>query len=72
MNQKPHPGCYHDPVSLDFHYTIEGLGHQVIVTDTRTWRTTTNMGEVALRIFFRQISFNHRFCRLEPPFAQRS
>jgi hypothetical protein len=30
---------FHDPNSLIFNYTIEGLGHQVIVTDTRTWRS---------------------------------
>ncbi|MGC2305289.1 hypothetical protein [Candidatus Binatus sp.] len=44
MKQTPNPACYHDPVSLDFHYTIEGPGHQVIVTDTRTWRTYTHGG----------------------------
>lgn len=46
MKQTP-PGCYHDPVSLDFHYTIEGAGHQVVVTDTRTWRTYFNGGSGA-------------------------
>jgi hypothetical protein len=30
---------FHDPSSLQYHYTIEGTGHQVIVTDTRTWRS---------------------------------
>jgi hypothetical protein len=30
---------FHDPNSLIFNYTIEGDGHQVIVTDTRTWRS---------------------------------
>ncbi|CAN5715135.1 hypothetical protein BH11MYX3_BH11MYX3_14260 [soil metagenome] len=29
---------FHDPGSLTYNYTIEGDGHQVIVTDTRTWR----------------------------------
>jgi hypothetical protein len=31
-------GLFHDPVSLTYNYTIEGDGHQIIVTDTRTWR----------------------------------
>lgn len=29
---------FHDPDSLVYHYTVEGPGHQIIVTDTRTWR----------------------------------
>ena len=33
-----HKAVYHDPGSLIFNYTIESPGHQVIVTDTRTWR----------------------------------
>lgn len=33
------PGLFHDPFSLKYHYTIEGPGHQVIVVDTRTWRS---------------------------------
>ncbi|HEY4358991.1 MAG TPA: hypothetical protein VGN16_24810 [Acidobacteriaceae bacterium] len=46
MQQNP-PACFHDPVSLDFHYTIEGAGHQVVVTDTRTFRTYNNGGSGA-------------------------
>jgi hypothetical protein len=30
--------------SLQYHYTIEGKAHQVIVTDTRTWRSFPNGG----------------------------
>ena len=47
MKQTPNPACYHDPVALDFHYTIEGPGHQIIVTDTRTFRTYTHGAEGA-------------------------
>jgi hypothetical protein len=31
--------AYHDPGSLLFDYTIESPTHQIIVTDTRTWRS---------------------------------
>lgn len=31
--------AYHDPGSLTYNYTIEGKSYQVIVTDSRTWRT---------------------------------
>jgi hypothetical protein len=44
MHYPSGPACYHDPQSLDFHYTIEGPGHQVIVTDTRTFRTYAHGG----------------------------
>src|SRR5262249_40540982 len=30
---------FHKPGSLLYNYTIEGDGHQIIVTDTRTWRS---------------------------------
>jgi hypothetical protein len=29
---------FHDPISLTYNYSIVGPAHQVIVTDTRTWR----------------------------------
>jgi hypothetical protein len=32
-------GLFHDPVSFIYNYTVEGPGHQIIVTDTRTWRS---------------------------------
>lgn len=32
-------GVYHDTLSLQYNYTVEGTGHQVIFTDTRTWRS---------------------------------
>ncbi len=30
---------FHDPDSLIFNFTVEGPGHQVIFTDSRTWRS---------------------------------
>jgi hypothetical protein len=30
---------YHDPDTLRYNFTVEGAGHQVIFTDTRTWRS---------------------------------
>lgn len=36
---RPEAGLFHDPHSLQYHYTVEGPGHQVIFTDTRTWRS---------------------------------
>jgi hypothetical protein len=36
---KQKKAVFHDPKSLTYNYTIEGDGHQIIVTDSRTWRT---------------------------------
>jgi hypothetical protein len=38
LKSRPNKGLFHDANSLTYNYTIEGDGHQVIVTDTRTWR----------------------------------
>jgi hypothetical protein len=35
----PDNAVFHDDFSLQYHFTVEGPGHQVIVTDTRTWRS---------------------------------
>lgn len=35
---RPDKGLFHDPGSFTYNYTVEGPGHQIIVTDTRTWR----------------------------------
>jgi hypothetical protein len=32
-------GAILNDVSLDYHFTVEGPGHQVLVTDSRTWRS---------------------------------
>jgi hypothetical protein len=47
---KPNAGLFHDPHSLQYHYTVEGLGHQVIFTDTRTWRSFPNGGNESSEI----------------------
>jgi hypothetical protein len=39
LQQRPDNAVFHDPFSLRYHYTVEGPGHQVIFTDTRTWRS---------------------------------
>src|SRR5262249_43822861 len=39
-----HQAVFHDPGSLSFNYTIEGPGHQIIVTDTRTHRSFPRPG----------------------------
>lgn len=39
LKTRPFHGLFHDPEALTYNYTVEGPGHQVIVTDTRTWRT---------------------------------
>lgn len=39
LASRPHGGLFHDPGSLIYNYTVEGPGHQIIVTDTRTWRS---------------------------------
>jgi hypothetical protein len=33
---------FHDPNGLAFNFTVEGPGHQIIFTDTRTWRGFPN------------------------------
>lgn len=40
-------GVYHDADSLVYNYTIEGAAFQLIVTDTRTWRTFPRGGKVS-------------------------
>jgi hypothetical protein len=41
------PAVFHDPGALTYNYTIEGPGHQVIVTDTRSWRAFPRGGDEA-------------------------
>ena len=36
---QPDNAVFHDPSSLIFNFTVEGPGHQVIFTDSRTWRS---------------------------------
>jgi hypothetical protein len=36
---RPDNGLFHGASSFIYNYTVEGPGHQVIVTDTRTWRS---------------------------------
>jgi hypothetical protein len=36
---RPDNGLFHEPDAIPYHYTVEGRGHQVIFTDTRTWRS---------------------------------
>ncbi len=40
-------GVYHDADSLIYNYTIEGAAFQLIVTDTRTWRTFPREGKLS-------------------------
>jgi hypothetical protein len=36
---RPDNAVFHDEGSLLYHFTVEGPGHQIIFTDTRTWRS---------------------------------
>ncbi|MFL6118167.1 hypothetical protein [Actinophytocola sp.] len=36
---------FHEPFALNYHYSIVSPGHQIIVTDTRTWRAHPNPRE---------------------------
>jgi hypothetical protein len=36
---RPDNGLFHDPGSFIYNYTVEAPGYQVIVTDTRSWRS---------------------------------
>lgn len=42
LRNRAEHGLFHDANSLKFHFTVEGTGHQVIFTDTRTWRSYPN------------------------------
>ena len=44
LKSSPHNQLFHDPHSLQYHYTVEGPGHQVVFTDTRTWRSYPHGG----------------------------
>jgi hypothetical protein len=39
FNRPGDPGFFHDSPSLTYNFTVEGTGHQIIFTDTRTWRS---------------------------------
>ena len=39
LEKQPDKGLYHDAGSLLYHFTVECPGHQVVFTDTRTWRS---------------------------------
>jgi hypothetical protein len=45
LMQTPPYAVTHRPGSIAFHYTVEGPHHQVIVTDTRTWRSFPPQGD---------------------------
>ena len=36
---RPSNAVFHDPDSLLYHFTVEGPGHQIIFTDSRSWRS---------------------------------
>jgi hypothetical protein len=36
---RPDKGLFHDADAFIYNYTVESPGHQIIVTDTRTWRS---------------------------------
>jgi len=44
LSQRTHGALYHDANSLRYDFTVEGDGHQIIFTDTRTWRSYPNGG----------------------------
>ena len=39
LRTQPDSRVFHDADALTYNYTVEGPGHQVIVTDTRSWRS---------------------------------
>ena len=47
---RPAGALFHDPHSLEYNYSVEGPGHQVVVTDTRTWRAFPDGGNNASMI----------------------
>jgi hypothetical protein len=50
LEARPDHGVFHDANSLLYDFTVEGPGHQIIFTDTRTWRSFpgTDAGSVLL------------------------
>jgi hypothetical protein len=61
---RPHSGLFHESHSLQYHYTVEGEGHQVIFTDTRTWRSFPNGGDETSEIFPKE-QFKHQILETE-------
>jgi hypothetical protein len=47
LEKQPEKALFHDQDSLLYHFTVEGTGHQVIFTDTRTWRSFPNGSDEA-------------------------
>jgi hypothetical protein len=39
LARRPANAVFHDEGSLLYHFTVEGPGHQIIFTDSRTWRS---------------------------------
>jgi hypothetical protein len=64
-------GVFHDAGSLIFNYTVEGPGHQVIVTDTRTWRSFPRPGLAAPDLLPIQ-QFIQQIQQIQPPTAGRA
>jgi hypothetical protein len=62
---------YHDAGSLVFNYTVEGPGHQVIVTDTRTWRSYPRGGGEAPDLLPPQ-QFAAQIQQVQPPTGNRA
>ncbi|MGH4001154.1 MAG: hypothetical protein ACRDTJ_27260, partial [Pseudonocardiaceae bacterium] len=47
LKAQPDNAVFHDASSLLYHFTVESPGHQVIFTDTRTWRSFPNGNDEA-------------------------
>jgi hypothetical protein len=73
---------YHDADALRYDFTVEGLGHQVIFTDTRTWRSyppsssqfpvyTGDPGTHLLRKFGTSDQFKEQIIEASPPTGTR-
>lgn len=59
LARKPHPALFHESNSLQYHFTVEGPGHQVIFTDTRTWRSFPDGGHEPSEILPKE-QFKHQ------------
>jgi hypothetical protein len=68
---KARKAVYHDAGSLVFNYTVEGPGHQVIVTDTRTWRSFPRGGGESPDLLPPQ-QFAAQIQQVQPPTGNRA
>jgi hypothetical protein len=63
---------FHPPGALTYNYTVEGPAHQILFTDTRTWRSFPDRSEIAgVLLDEQQLNSQVRSTGLVPPLEGR-